>query len=88
MDDAAFKGDHYSVYPDVKNNRVKASIRTEAIRDMSEEYELLRILGEKDQARALELVERVARNASGDYTRDTKLMLETRNELVRAAAGK
>ncbi|MBQ4278772.1 MAG: DUF4091 domain-containing protein [Rikenellaceae bacterium] len=88
VDDAAFKGDHYSVYPDVKNNRVKASIRTEAIRDMSEEYELLRILGEKDQARALELVERVARNASGDYTRDTKLMLETRNELVRAAAGK
>ena len=86
IDAEAFKGDHYSVYPDVANNRVKASIRTEAIRDMSEEFELLTILGRKNPQRALELVDKVARNASGDYTKDIYQLFSTRQELVRAAA--
>lgn len=83
---AAFKGDHYSVYPDIKNNMIKTSIRMEAIRDMGEEYELLRILGEKNPDLALKLVNSVTPYADRDYTKDTDRMNDVRASLIRACA--
>lgn len=84
IDQEGFKGDHYSVYPDIKNNRIKGSIRMEAIRDMCEDYEILHILGQKDHKLALELVDMIANNASGNYTRDINKMIDTRNNLIEA----
>jgi len=86
VDDAAFKGDHYSVYPDIENNKIKASIRTEILRDMGEEYELLRILGKKNPQQALDLVNKVVSDASNNYTKDVEKMISVRNELIRACA--
>lgn len=86
IDKEGFKGDHYSVYPDIKNNKIKNSIRQHAIRDMSEDYELLLILGKKNPGLASELVDKIAVNASGDYTSDVELMIQVRSQLIRAAA--
>ncbi|MDR1223631.1 MAG: DUF4091 domain-containing protein [Tannerella sp.] len=86
VDDAAFKGDHYSVYPDTKNNMIKTSIRMEAIRDMGEEYELLRILGRKNPELALRMVNSVTPDADRNYTRDTERMNDVRASLIRACA--
>ncbi len=87
VNDAAFKGDNYTVYPDVANNKVKTSIRAEAIRDMSEEYELLNILGKSNPALAKELVESVIVDASNNYTKDIRKMESARNKLLKACAG-
>ncbi len=84
IEEEGFKGDHYSVYPDLKNNKIKNSIRQTAVRDMSEDYELLLILGKKNPEAALELVNEIAVNASGNYTSDINSMVHTRNRLVRA----
>lgn len=86
IDQEGFKGDHYSVYPDVENNRIKNSIRQIAIRDMSEDYELLLALGKKNPELAMKLVELVAVDASGNYTRDIPILIQARNQLVRACA--
>src|SRR5262249_28749321 len=37
IDQERYKGDHYIVYPDVTNNRIKSTIRFEATRDMAED---------------------------------------------------
>jgi len=84
VDDEGFKGDHYSVYPDVKNNKIKSSIRMDAIRDMCEDYELLYLLGQKDRELALQLVDEIAVNASGDYTKDIDKMIAIRKRLIDA----
>lgn len=86
VDDAAFKGDNYSVYPDTENNKIKASIRSEAIRDMSEEYELLNILGKNNPALAKEIIESVIIDASHNYTKDIRKMESARNKLIKACA--
>ncbi len=80
------KGDHYTVYPDQANNMVKNSMRGVAVRDMSEDYELLLALGKKDRELALRLVDRIAVNAENDYTTDVKVMQEVRRELIRSFA--
>ena len=81
------KGDHYTVYPDPHRNRIRSSIRYEANRDAAEDFELLTILGKRDPQYARELVARIAKDSHTNYTRDISLMIETRKELVRAAAG-
>jgi hypothetical protein len=86
VNDAAFKGDNYTVYPDVANNRVKTSIRAEAIRDMSEEFELLRILGESNPVLTKEIIESVIVDASNNYTKDTRKMETARIRLLKACA--
>lgn len=81
------KGDHYTVYPDPHRNGIRSSIRYEANRDAAEDFELLTILGRRDPLYAKELVARIARDSHTDYTRNVSLMIQTRKELVRAAAG-
>jgi len=86
IDDEGFKGDHYSVYPDIENNKIKNSIREIAIRDMSEDYELLTALGKKNHKLALELVDKIAVDASENYTTDIEVMKQVRKELLKACA--
>lgn len=81
------KGDHYTIYPDPHSNKVRSSMRYEANRDAAEDFELLTILGRRDPEYAKELVARIARDSHTEYTKDIPLMIETRKELVRAAAG-
>jgi len=86
IDEEAFKGDHYSVYPDVSNNKIKSSIRMNAIRDMGEEYELLRMLGNKNPELALKFIDKVTPDGNEGYISDTETLNATRNELIRACA--
>lgn len=88
IDQEGFKGDHYSVYPDVENNRIKSSIRMDAIRDMCEDYEILYILGQHNRELALQLVDSIAADASENYTKDISKMIETRNKLIEACEAK
>lgn len=82
-----FKGDHYTIYPDPHHaHKVRSSIRYEANRDAAQDFELLTILGRKDPQAAKALVSQIARDAKDDYTRDTRMMLKARDELVRRAA--
>lgn len=86
IDNEYYKGDHYSVYPDTANNRIKGSIRTEALRDMDEEFELLYLLGQHNPELARRLVDKVAVNASDSFVRDPAIMNDVRTELIRACA--
>lgn len=86
MDNETYKGDHYSVYPDPENNRIKGSIRTEALRDMDEEFELLYLLGKHNPELARRLVDKVAVNASDRFIKDPAVMNDVRTELIRACA--
>ena len=86
IDNEAYKGDHYSVYPDTENNRIKGSIRTEALRDMDEEFELLYLLGKHNPELARRLVDKVIVNASDNFVRDPAVMNDVRTELIRACA--
>ena len=86
VDDEDYKGDHYTVWPDVPNNTVKSSIRNAAARDAAEDYELLYILGERNPKHAKDLAGQVALDSSGLYNRSISDMIEKRIELVRAAA--
>lgn len=88
VDEEESKGDHYTIYPDPHSNKVRSSIRYEANRDAAEDFELLTILGRRDPEYAKELVARIVRDSHSDYTKDIDVMIKTRKELVRAAAGK
>lgn len=85
VDDEEYKGDHYTVWPDVPNNTVKSSIRNAAARDAAEDYELLYILGQRDPKYAKDLAGQVALDSSGLYNRSVSYMIAKRIELVRAA---
>ncbi len=82
----AFKGDHYTIYPDPHSNKVCSSIRYEANRDAAEDFELLTILGRKDPKKAEELIGKIAQDSCSQYTRNISEMIAAREELVRAAA--
>lgn len=82
--DAHFKGDGYIVYPDPKHNSVKNSARLINTRDSAEDYELLRIVAEKDPELAFSLAGRVL-NSFRDFTWDIGKILQTREELLSAA---
>lgn len=83
----AFKGDHYTIYPDPHSNRVRSSIRYESNRDAAEDFELLTILGRRNPEKAKELVAKIASDSCSNYNRNISEMIAVRAELVRAAAG-
>ena len=62
-------GDAFIVYPDPAHKSVHSSIRLEAMREGIEDYELLRVLKEKDPAEAERLANQAIRNFT-DYVRD------------------
>lgn len=84
VDDDSWKGDHYTVYPDVGNNQIKASIRYAANRDASEDFEIFKILEEKDPIKAKNIAGSIAPDAL-HYSTDIQAMIAKRNQLVRAA---
>ena len=61
--------DAFIVYPDPAHKSVHSSIRLEAMREGIEDYELLRVLKEKDPAEAERLANQAIRNFT-DYVRD------------------
>lgn len=78
-------GDRYLLWPDVPNKAVKQSIRSEAVRELAEDYELLRILEAKDSALAHSICDSVIRSPF-DYEKNIATLEAKRNQLVRAAA--
>ncbi|MNY39065.1 hypothetical protein D3C86_1737310 [compost metagenome] len=84
--ESSLKGDNYIVKPDIPGNKLKGTIRYEAQRDGMEDYELLKILQGINPELARTLVKRLV-SSNSNYTRDITLMLQTRKELVIAAAG-
>lgn len=88
VDECEFKGDDRLLHPDITGNRVRSSIRLNAIRDGAEDFELLKILEKKNPELSRELSEKIVRKCVKDYSRDIKLMKEVRDKLVRLAAGK
>ena len=72
-------GDAWIVYPG--DRRLLDSIRHEAMRDGVEDYELLRLLAEKDPGKAKTLAETVVRSFT-DYARDPKTLRQVRLELL------
>lgn len=85
--ESTLKGDNYIVKPDIQGNKLKGTIRYEAQRDGIEDYELLKILQDINPELARTLAKRLVLSYS-DYSRDIALMLQTRKELVIAAAGR
>lgn len=81
---AYFKGDGYIVYPDPETGMIKNSARLICTRDLAEDYELLRIVAEKDAARANELAGRVLASFH-DFTWDINTMKAAREALLQAA---
>jgi hypothetical protein len=81
---AHFKGDGYIVYPDSAHNAVKGSARLINTRGSAEDYELLRIVAERDAALAYGIAGRLVSNFH-DFTWDTAKILRAREELLAAA---
>lgn len=55
------KGDGYIVYPDAKNYGIKNSVRMISTRDSARDYELLKLLADRNPKKAFELAGRAAR---------------------------
>lgn len=72
-------GDAWIVYPG--DRCLLDSIRHEAMRDGVEDYELLRLLAEKDPGKAESLAKTVVRSFT-DYARDAKTLRQVRLELL------
>lgn len=80
-------GDTATIYPDVANNKVKSSIRFEALRDGAEDYELLKIVEKLNPGIAKDLANKIAKDGNSSYSTSIEEMLTIRTMLVRAAAG-
>jgi hypothetical protein len=76
-------GDAFIVYPDPAHKSVFSSIRLEAMREGIEDYELLRVLKEKNPAEAERLVNQAIRSFT-DYVRDVPGFRGTERQLLEA----
>lgn len=74
-------GDAWIVYPG--DRQLLDSIRHEAMRDGIEDYELLKLLAQRDPQKADELAQRVV-NTFTDYVRDVATFRAIRRELLEA----
>lgn len=78
-------GDRYLLWPDVPNTTIKQSVRSEAVRELAEDYELLRILEAKDSVLAHSICDSVI-TSPFIYEKNIATLESKRNQLVRAAA--
>ncbi len=78
-------GDGYIVYPDPAHNTVRSSVRGIATRDGHEDYELLRILGERDPAAAHDLARSLVESFDV-YSTDPAFIAQQSKALLVAAA--
>jgi hypothetical protein len=83
--DAFFKGDGYIVYPDRARQALLETARLDATRGAAEDYELLRMLAERDAALAYTLAGSVVRSFR-DFTWDTQAIMRARSRVLAALA--
>ncbi|MBZ5543917.1 MAG: DUF4091 domain-containing protein [Acidobacteriia bacterium] len=76
-------GDAFIVYPDPAHKSVYSSIRLEAMREGIEDYELLRVLKEKNPAEADRLANQAIRSFT-DYVRDVPGFRSIERQLLEA----
>lgn len=77
------KGDGYIVYPDVPQNNIKNSIRMIATRDGAQDFELLKILADKNPKKAYEEARKVALRFN-DFNWEPQNLEQTRIEIWEA----
>lgn len=80
---ARLKGDGYIVYPDPKRNRVKNSVRMISTRDGAQDFELLKLLADKDPVLAYEKSRRVA-SRFNDFNWEPENLENVRREILEA----
>jgi hypothetical protein len=80
-------GDAFIVYPDSAHKSVYSSIRLEAMREGIEDYELLRVLKEKNPAEADRLANQAIRSFT-DYMRDVPGFRGIEHQLLEALSGR
>lgn len=96
-------GDTATIYPDIKNNSIKSSIRMAAVRDGAEDFELLKLL-EKQELEIYKsqneedisisdfnpISKKLANliaKTSSNYLRDINMMIQIRIALLKALTG-
>ncbi len=80
-------GDTASIFPDIENQTIKSSIRMAALRDGSEDFELLKIIEKTSESAAKQLANVLGKDANLGYSRDINEMIETRALLLKLAEG-
>lgn len=80
---ALLKGDGYIVYPDPEKNRVKNSIRMIATRDGAQDFELLKLLADKNPVLAYEKSRKVA-SRFDDFDWEPENLETARKEILEA----
>jgi hypothetical protein len=80
-------GDAFIVFPDPAHSSVYSSIRLEAMREGIEDYELLRVLKEKNPAEADRLVNQAIRSFT-DYVRDVPGFRGIEHQLLEVLSGR
>ncbi len=95
-----YKGDNFTIYPDVditenasgeietsvpRRAEVKSSIRYEAVRDACEDYEIFKILEQRDRALAKEIAGSIVTDGV-NYSWNLELMAKQRQRLLDEAA--
>lgn len=80
---ALLKGDGYIVYPDPERNRVKNSIRMIATRDGAQDFELLKLLADKNPVLAYEKSRKIA-SRFNDFDWEPENLETTRREILEA----
>ena len=75
------KGDGYIVYPDKENGSVKGSVRMISTRDSAQDYELLKLLADRNPKKAFELAGRAA-GRFNDFVWDEKEFEQIYGELL------
>lgn len=80
---ADIKGDGYIVYPDKNGGRIKNSMRMIATRDGAQDFELLKLLADKNPAAAYEKSRKVAARFN-DFNWDPQNLETVRREILEA----
>ena len=94
------KGDNFTIYPDVdmvtddsgnvlsstpRRPAVKSSIRYDAVRDACEDYEIFKVLEQRDETLAKEIAGSIV-TSGNNYVTDTAVMIEQRKVLLEQAS--
>lgn len=79
--DALIKGDGYIVYPDKENDSIKNSVRMIATRDGAQDFELLKLLADKNPEKAFKLARKVIHRFN-DFNWEHENMEEQRIQIL------
>lgn len=82
-DNVQIKGDGYIVYPDVSQNSIRNSVRMIATRDGAQDFELLKLLADKDPKKAY-AESRKAALRFNDFNWEPQVLEQTRIRILEA----